>query len=153
LDIPLLGTVYHDDAIDDHGVYTGPAEGFYEFISAQPQRGFEMTQHCLYQSMIDLDGDVARVETYYVAYHWRRTDHGLLEEMTGARYLDRFERRDEWRIAHRKVVDDWSRVVPAPPTMWSAAELRGLPSQLTDASVFTFGTRGPDDPSYAALAH
>jgi hypothetical protein len=155
LDLELLRTVYHEDATDDHGVYSGPVEGFFAFIAAGPSRGFETTQHCLYQTMFFFDGDdVARTETYFTAYHRRRNDAGdLLEESSGARYVDRLERRHgEWRIAHRQVVTDWSRVIPLPPGFWSEGAFGGpTPSIFADTSKFTLGVRSRQDPSYPLL--
>jgi hypothetical protein len=155
LDLDLLRTVYHDDATDDHGVYSGPVEGFFAFIAAGPSRGFETTQHCLYQTMYVFDGnDLARTETYFTAYHRRRNSDGaLLEESTGARYLDRLAcRNGEWRIAHRQVVTDWTSVIPLPPGFWSDGAFGGpTPAIFADTTRFTIGVRSVDDPSYALL--
>jgi len=153
LDIELLRTVYHDDAFDDHGVYSGPVEGFYEFIAAGPERGFEMTQHCLSNILIDLvDDHHAHTETYFFAYHRRRSDQGMVEETSGSRYLDRFERRGgEWRIARRLVVLDWSRVIPLPAGFDSAGPSAGLVAGYLSRASLNAGSRGPDDPSYRPI--
>jgi hypothetical protein len=56
----------------------------------------------------------------------------------GARYLDRFEcRNDEWKISRRLVVIDWSKV----------ERLEGN----FPAEKFLRGSRWPDDPSYEEL--
>jgi hypothetical protein len=153
LDLPLLRTVYHPDAIDDHGVYVGPVEGFFDFIAAGPERGFVMTQHCLTNILVDVDGDVAHSESYFFSYHRRRTDSGMFEETSGGRYVDRLERRaGEWRISLRKVVMDWSRILPLPNEFWAdSGNLSTTQLYLTQAGTFTLGVRGSDDPSYAYL--
>jgi hypothetical protein len=159
LDLDLLRTVYHEDATDDHGVYCGPVEGFFAFIAAGPSRGFEATQHCLFQTRFHFegrggDGDVARTETYFTAYHRRRNTEGaLLEETSGARYVDRLERRHgEWRIAHRQVVTDWSRVIPLPPGFFSVGAFGGAtPAIFADTTKFSVGERSTGDVSYDLL--
>ena len=85
--------------------------------------------------LIEVNGDVAHGETYFVAYH--RFDEtngedleaalrsqgqnpqdlawpeGGSELLLGGRYLDRFERRSKvWKIAYRKMINDWCRAQP-----------------------------------------
>ena len=109
-DADLLRTVYWPDAIDDHVLYIGNA---YEFIDwcVPLLAQVEHSQHMLGNVQIDLDGDTARVETYYHAYERRRRASSEPYEMfVGGRYLDKFERRQgEWRILHRYVTWDWWR--------------------------------------------
>jgi hypothetical protein len=67
-----------------------------------------VTQHVLGQSLIDLKGDEALVETHVTSYH--RVNMGEEERDTaiGGRYLDRLEKRGgEWRIAQRTMLYDW----------------------------------------------
>jgi hypothetical protein len=67
-----------------------------------------LTQHVLAQSLIDLDGTTARVETHVTSYH--RLDMGSEERdsVVSGRYLDVFEKRGgEWRIAQRTMLYDW----------------------------------------------
>jgi hypothetical protein len=93
-DPDLLRSVYHPDATDDHGVYSGPVDGLVAFMLND---GLEMIHHAISNIVIERDGDVAKVECY----------------------LDRVERRDgEWRIAHRHVVYDWGRIEPATQAWW-----------------------------------
>ena len=94
-----------------------------------------VTQHHLTNSTVELDGDRADAETYFVAVH-RRPGPPVSVGQFGGRYLDRLERRDgAWRINERVVVHDWSvREIVAPE--WSGLE------------AFTCGGQAPDDPSY-----
>ena len=70
--------------------------------------------HYIKNALIDVQGEVAYSEAYCLAYQrvpsrsGGDTDHTL-----GVRYNDRFERRSgEWRIAHRKLAWEWSRIDP-----------------------------------------
>ena len=61
--------------------------------------------------LIDLAGDVANVETYFLAVQRREEDGKTFTRTRAGRYLDRFEKRDGvWRVANRRVIDDWSRL-------------------------------------------
>jgi hypothetical protein len=87
------------------------------------------THHLMGNSVIELDGDTARVETYCIAHHRSHPTpasnqamigtHNLspeqlnqeMELVIGIRYLDVVERRDGvWKIKERSLVFDWSRV-------------------------------------------
>lgn len=136
-DHAMLMSVYHDGAVDNHGRFNGPASEFatllVESMDASPIPG----QHHITNVLIVLDGDVADVESYYVAWHPTPTDRdgewGLA--MVGGRYLDRFENRSgDWRIAHREVLIDWSRE-PGPAVDWIGA------------ASFPSGARREADPS------
>jgi hypothetical protein len=62
---------------------------------------------------IDIDGDVAHAETYYLCVVCPQ--EASVESMYGGRYIDRFERRDgRWRIAVRVVIGEWSTTVERP---------------------------------------
>ena len=78
---------------DDHGSMKG---GVDEFIAGArtflPK--FVATMHFMGNMLIDLDGDVARAETYAVAYHREQLADGSgRDDIWGIRYVDRFERR------------------------------------------------------------
>ncbi|WP_310531281.1 nuclear transport factor 2 family protein [Novosphingobium sp.] len=103
-DVALLASVYHDDGIDDHGFWKGLGKDFAVFINGMLlESGSGNCQHMISNVLIELDGDVAFVESYSDAVR----DTGTHRESVQTRYLDRFERRlGEWRIAHRLVVRD-----------------------------------------------
>jgi ketosteroid isomerase-like protein len=114
LDLELVRACYHPDATDDHGPFRGTRDEYVEWVDRVLQR-FTGTMHFVGNQLVDVDGDVARSETYGVAYH-----HGDPPEdarrnfTTGFRYVDRFERRDgEWRIASRLAVREWTHTVTA----------------------------------------
>jgi hypothetical protein len=134
-DEALLADVYHPDATDDHGRYSGGVDGLIDFFESLGST-LRCTTHQMGPPWIRFaDADTALVETYCL---YRRETHGSPPEqavMQGLRYLDRLERRDgRWAIAARRVVLDWEQsgsgapAVPSGPT-WSR------------------GAHGPDDPS------
>jgi ketosteroid isomerase-like protein len=113
-DAELLATVYWDDASEWHGAYRGPAAGFRELATGGPG-GFEVMRHTLGTINVDLAGDHASSEAYFVASGVPRAHHGeprMLRVHEG-RYLDELERRGgEWRIVHRTVVKDFIELRP-----------------------------------------
>ncbi len=107
VDEELLRSVYHPDAIDNHGLFNGRASDFVPWCIKQLREVYTATQHLVANEIID----TAYCEFYFVAYH-RYERRGEPRHMTaGGRYVDRFERRNgQWRIAERNVVVDWQRV-------------------------------------------
>ncbi|MEZ4331736.1 MAG: nuclear transport factor 2 family protein [Myxococcota bacterium] len=124
-DLELVRSTYHPDAYDDHGHYKGDVEGFLAFVAKEVHARFRTTMHKLGQSRIELEGDVARVETYAICHHVvaesevapgpERT-RDVADLVMGIRYLDRFERRGgTWRIARRALRWEWVRTDPLEP--------------------------------------
>lgn len=114
-DVDLLASVYHPDATEDHGGFVGPASEFRAEVIPRLRGRWVATQHLMGNILIDIDGDVAHTESYFVAYHQPpRDDRGRVPMwVLGARYVDRFERRDgRWLIAHRVMVKDWEDTRP-----------------------------------------
>lgn len=138
----LLRSVYWPGANDDHGTWSGPIEEFVPFVIPVLESR-QQTSHRISNVLIRIDGDEARVESYFDAYERPVRKDGTPNDVTvNGRYLDRFERRDgEWRIADRKVITDAFRV-------WkdSADWERGL-----YGTVLPMGARREDDPSAALL--
>jgi hypothetical protein len=107
-DMPLVESCYHPGAIDDHGSFKGPIEEFIPWVETQLQ-AHESMMHFLGNIYIELEDDLAYVETYCVSYH-RLKDQDV-DTLFGLRYIDRFEKRsDEWRIAARRIVAEWNRI-------------------------------------------
>ncbi|PZN95809.1 MAG: hypothetical protein DCF31_05585 [Alphaproteobacteria bacterium] len=137
-DADLLGSLFHPDATDDHGSFVGTAADFIPWVMGVLGT-MERTQHVIGNILIDLDGDSAASETYFVAHHVIAREDGEVLMLAAGRYLDRFERRDgQWKFSHRHAVYDWSSTAPA-SDIWN----RGEPG----ATVF--GARGTADASYA----
>ena len=110
-DIAMLKSVYHPGAIDDHGTYNGPGEGFAEYIVPAMDHADIVGQHHITNVNFEFDGDVAKVESYFLAYQPVPVDGGPDElAIVGGRYNDTFELREgKWLITHRRVLGDFSR--------------------------------------------
>lgn len=111
-DAALIKSAYHPDAHDDHGAWAGNAHEFADWLVERMKGRKLVGQHHVTNVYIELSGDHARVESYYLAYH-PILDPDTGEEVLlqdGGRYLDRFERRaGEWKILERRVLVDWAR--------------------------------------------
>lgn len=130
-DVELMRSVCWDDGVDEHGVFSGNAAEFADFIIREIQNWFEVTMHAIMNVHMEIAGDVACTESYLFAYHKVRGDQTKIEEIFGSRYMsqfdwdriegvphhfyyggryiDRLQRRGgEWRIAKRQVVMDWN---------------------------------------------
>ena len=160
-DVELMRSVYWEDGHDDHGVFSGNAAEFADFIIREIQAWFEVTMHAIMNVHMEISGDVACTESYLFAYHKIRPDRAKVEEIFGSRYasqfdwakngevphhfyyggryVDRLERRaGEWRIARRTVVMDWNENGPS--------------GEILDQGMFATlkprGTRDRNDPVY-----
>ncbi len=142
-DETLLNSVFHDDATDDHGVFHGTARNFVPWVM-KVLATMRRTQHCIANVLIEVDGDNAYGESYFVAHHELPGEGGGPDKhvIAAGRYLDRFERRNgEWKVAHRQACYDWNATQPSTDN-WKRGEQPG----------WVFGERGADDKSYANFA-
>jgi hypothetical protein len=139
-DAELLRTVYWPEATDDHIFWRGNAEAFVEFCMPI-LKSRDQTMHNLGNILMRIEGNDARVESYFHAYERLRRKDGTSNDIVMCgRYLDRMEKRgEEWRIADRKVVLDWWRIYDD-----AADWKRGL-----FGKQFEVGKRGEADPSAA----
>ncbi len=104
-------SAFHADACIAAGPFVGDPAACYDWAVSIHEAGQVATQHNLLNTTVDLDGDSAHTETYYLFVARNRDETNW---MAGGRYLDRFERRDgEWRIATRCNVIEWSGTLPA----------------------------------------
>ena len=109
LDADLLRSVYWPDGTDDHGIFTGSAPDYVDWVMGFVG-GWISTHHDNTNILIELDGDVAYGECHWTGWYRRREGEQIVDQVSAGRYLDRFERRDgEWRILQRVCVSDWSR--------------------------------------------
>lgn len=141
-DEEALRSAYWPDGTDRHGAYQGSAAGFVDAALQQLRTAGRMV-HLVGNILIELHGDQAAVESYFVAFQEEKAaDGGASETLLCGRYVDRFEKRgDEWRVAARTVAYDWKRSTPLPEPL--SAEGFGV-RQPT-------GARKPADPVYELL--
>ncbi|HEX7856360.1 MAG TPA: nuclear transport factor 2 family protein [Sphingobium sp.] len=114
-DADLMANVYTGaESFDDHGRVkaSGP-----EYARAMTQIIRERTDaiwHSLGQSLIQVDGDEASAETFFLA--WMRlpgTGNAPRLNQLAGRFLDRLHRIDgSWKIHHRTCVRDTSISLP-----------------------------------------
>lgn len=146
-DWDLLAGCFHPDSTHRHGPFEGSSRDFLGFAK-QVVEHMRHTHHNVGNILIDLRGDMAHTEAYWIAYHRLPADmppgpfpkeNEETDVVVAGRYIDRFERRDGvWRIAHRTGLHDWQRSEPARDG--------GLYDQPAEAR----GQRAPHDPVYAA---
>jgi len=103
-------SAFHGDATIAAGPFVGSAAECYDWAAPMHEEGQLATQHNLLNVTIDLDGDTAHTETYYLFVGRNRDETNW---MAGGRYVDRLERREcEWKIALRTNVIEWSQMTP-----------------------------------------
>jgi ketosteroid isomerase-like protein len=146
LDWDELASVYHEDATDRHGAYSGSVAGFLEWVKPQFTGRFSATMHSISNAEIDFDGARAFSQCQV------RADHLVKDELGGGifqfwgSYVDVFEQRDEqWKILHRVVVRRFVNVVPRSMT-------NGNDFTLAAGVGYVEYARSRDDPTYWDLA-
>ena len=150
LDRELLLSVFHPDALDDHGVFIGNREEFADWAIANHTATHLSHQHCILTHSCDLDGDTAHTETYYMFVAMNRV--GVPMASSGGRYIDRFERRDgRWAIAVRLCIRDWAPLaeISAPLDQSKMTVVQNQPEAIL--ALMRNGpqpSRDRNDPSY-----
>ncbi len=141
-DATLLAGLFTADATDDHGMFTGSATDFVAWVMPVLAT-MKRTQHVIGQVLVELNGDHAAGEAYFIAHHTIAGPDGDIFMIAAGRYLDRFERVGGiWKIAHRHAVYDWNTSAPSTDS-WDRDGGMG----------WAFGTRGGADASYPHLNH
>lgn len=132
-DEELLRSAYHDDAKDDHGAFIGSGSAFVEYANRVHTQNWVCHQHYVTNQVIDLDGDTAHCESYFMAT-LKRAD-GICD-FVGGRYVDRIERRnDVWAVADRVCMVEWN--------------IEAKPGEASfNPSIFVAATWDRSDPSY-----
>ena len=109
-----MRATYHDDAIDNHGMFNGPIDEFIKFCRQHHER-YDMFMHLLGSPNIDVDGSKAFAETYCLLIQRMKPQKTYnadvaLHVMAGSRFLDRFEKRNGlWKVSERQVIVEWFR--------------------------------------------
>jgi hypothetical protein len=139
-DGPRMASVYLEDSWDDHGPYKGPGWAFAKRVMSNTANFGRTNTHLLGQSQIRIDGDVAGVETYFLAVITEKDEQGrdIITQM-GGRYVDTLLREQaEWKIKKRLCIRDWSITLDI-----ENDRLRDFP--------FIRGQLSGEDPSYPVL--
>jgi hypothetical protein len=106
-DADLLRQAYHEGMIDDHGAFVGDRDEFIAWTWPLQEKAFERTQHFIGNHLVEIDGETAHAETYFLWSAVNRT--GTPHSTVGGRYIDRLEKRDGvWGIVARRVLTDWT---------------------------------------------
>lgn len=136
-DKELYLTAFHPDAVIAAGPFVGGIAECYDWARPMHETGQAATHHNLLNMTIDIDGDIAHAETYYLFVGRNRDDSNWV---AGGRYIDRFERREGmWKIALRTNCVEWSGMLPS----------TALPfSDVPDIHGNGAPVRGRQDPSY-----
>ena len=106
-------SAFWPDATMAAGPFVGSPADCWDWAVPMHEAGQILTHHSLLNMTIELDGDTAHAETYYL-FVARNRDESVWQ--AGGRYIDRLERRNgEWRVAMRANCIEWSVVPPAMP--------------------------------------
>jgi len=135
VDVELLKSIYHPEATDDHGSFSGNAHEFADYITSSMRTGIIDGIHTVTHCTIDVDGNFATSEAYYWAYQsvpggednvraffgdtYADTQKaaGKIDQVQdyycGGRYIDLFEKRaGVWKILRRKITNEWNDIRP-----------------------------------------
>ena len=146
-DWALARSTYHDDAVDEHGFFTGSPDEFLKLVKRMHEHQLH-SMHVMSNMLIEFASrDRALVETYCLVFQrFGAKAPGVPEGAAGvrklatARYLDRFEkRRGEWRVAHRRLIFGDTQDFP-------------LDAPVSFPAGFIEQRHGMDDALYAARA-
>lgn len=139
-DTDLMRTLYHEDAIDEHGVFfSGLAKDFIDKLP-EIEAPMDILHHNITTINIKLDGDYAEGEIYMIAMHSGRIEDRKFDLLVGGRYFDKYEKRDGvWKISHRAIVADWAH--------YDEPSIIALDNPMIEGALI--GKRGAHDPSYS----
>ncbi len=136
-DFDLVRSLYHDDAIDDHGHYfRGSPDDYVAWLPAA-MADLDSTIHAIHNSLLVIDGDRAEGEHQVTAFHRSRAPDRQ-EMIIHGRYLDRYEKRDNvWKFSFRRIIFDHGYTRPV--------DEQGLAAANPDP---VWGTDDMNDPSW-----
>jgi 3-phenylpropionate/cinnamic acid dioxygenase small subunit len=139
-DLELMKSCYHPDARDDHGFFSGLAWDFAEYVLPILAQ-LELSIHSISNSLIELSGSKAHVETHWSVIHRLKRSGKFTDLWHQGRYLDEFELRDgNWKILSRVCVVDAERSIN------TVNFLNFIPN--SNPHKVYMGHRGESDPVY-----
>lgn len=104
-DVEMIHSVFHPDAIDNHGNFVGGPVPFATWVNDLHEFKTRIHMHNITCKSCEIDGDTAWTESY-VAFvlHLRTSDRVMFGS---GRYIDRLEKRNGvWKIALRRTMTD-----------------------------------------------
>ena len=105
-DRDMVRSAFHEDAVDVHGSLAFRVGDFIDWALAYHEQQLHH-QHYLTNVSIEVDGDIAHAESYYL-FVGRYPDRETPLTVAGGRYIDRLERRNgRWSIATRVCTAEW----------------------------------------------
>jgi SnoaL-like domain len=139
-DTHRMASVYLEDAWDDHGTYKGFGKGFVKQVMGNLAGEKQKLVHLLGQSLIEVRGDEAGAETYFMASNGKTNEGGReVVHLLSGRYVDTLRRENgAWKIAKRICVRDWSMSLD-------------VEKDWLENSNFVEGRMSGQDPSYEVL--
>jgi hypothetical protein len=110
LDADRMASVFHSDSWVDHAADHCPGREFVEVTMAAELAYTSMVSHLMGQSHIEVKGEGAVSETYFIAVLRGPGEAGAkLLTFMGGRYVDSFAKEaGRWKIQKRVCVRDWS---------------------------------------------
>jgi len=115
------------------GGFAGSPRDWVDFTFGRMRQDL-ITSHQLGQSLIEIEGERAETETYFLSRHAYDEDGDVTVMVVIGRYVDRFEKRaGVWKIAHRTLVFDLRRfdrgaLQPKSDEPWPVGRLADDPS-------------------------
>jgi hypothetical protein len=136
-DRELLRSVFHPDAVDDHGFFVGNRDDFLDWIDTVYEK-ITVTQHFVTNQTVEIDGDTAHAETYWIVANVYQGSISVV--LRGGRYIDRLERREGvWAIVNRVCLIEWN---------CTTGDMPMAPDVLTMLSKSGVSATDRSDPSY-----
>lgn len=139
-DLELALDCYHPGATELHAEFEGEAAEFLRtasFTRVHDDCPVTAMMHMVTNILPEFqDESHAFVESLHLAYCAMRDG---TDATIGGRYLDRIEKRDgQWKLAHREVIFDWSRMEEPTAKFWASHP----------ALPILYGKRGVEDRLY-----
>jgi hypothetical protein len=105
-DYALLRALYTDDGVDDHGGYSGPVDGYIDWVK-ETHQAFDVLSHICGRPLIVIDGDTAESEMKSHVY-MRLKGQPATSSFCITRSFDKYRRTAEgWRFTSRVLCADW----------------------------------------------
>jgi hypothetical protein len=114
LNAALQRAAFHDDAQVDCGIFAGGPDAYVDFAQGFLAK-LEASQHLVGQADIEVSGNCAYGEIYFISWHRLPDSDGARDLIVAGRYIDEYSWRNAvgWRISRRRELIDWSRTDPA----------------------------------------